>query len=274
MSTVIVGITLRAMVPLPALAQAATDEPRDFWQKSLVDREVANAFCWGAETPESVSLHRTPRIRLFGMLPGFLSDPQFLSLGDDLADVGPTAGSESGNGLKGMVVSFGDDNPFFDPRRPGDPGGVGYVRLHYQVQVVESGRTSVCLGLEGWAPAGLEAGGVADGPTIFSPGLGVFYDLGDGMGLQGYVGQHFHGRYHQGPLRCGMGMHCPLLWWQETEDAGVFFFVQAMGRYTYEGDRRGMSWDVVPGLHWRISDNFWMSVGASRYSTLTWGWQY
>ncbi len=32
--------------------------------------------------------------------------------------------------------------------------------------------------------------------------------------------------------------------------------------------------DLYPGLHWRINDSCWMSVGVSSWNFLTCSWQY
>jgi len=242
----------------------------DFWQQPAFSREMTEA--WNSVDAVDIgSFARTPRIPLFRMLPGFLTEPRWLGGLDDPADVG-----RSDANPKGIALSVGDDNPFFDPRRPGDPGGVGYYRLHTQVQLVDWGPTSVCFGLQAWAPAGLECGGVQDGPTVIAPGVGIFHDLGDGSGLHGFVGQNFHGRNHDGPLRCGMAWHCPITPWDEISDSGMFFFVQAHARYDFSGDRQGrpMNWELVPGLHWRVTEAFWMSIGASRSGMVTCGWQF
>jgi hypothetical protein len=262
-----------------ALGQVPSNPTDDFWRMPALGRDLATPLTLGAEPLETPTQMRSPRIMMFGMLPGFLSDPVGLNSNDDPPDVeGNYVSNDTSGGFSRMTLTFGNDNPYFDLRRPGDPGGVGYVRMHSQLQLIDSATTSVCLGLQAWTPAGLESGGVANGPTTISPGLGVFQDLGNGAGLHGYVGQNFRDGYtKQGPLRCGMAMHCPLFPWADTDDCPVFLFVQAMGRYDYAGDRqqgRAMNWELVPGVHWRFSDNFWMSIGGTRQSMLTWVWQF
>ena len=255
-----------------ARAQMPTTQPSEMWQHYVIDRELASALWIGTDTWESAPTSRTPRIRMFGMLPGFLSEPAELTAFDDPADSIGSGSSE----MRGFVLSLGDDNPLFDPRRPGNVGGTGFYRVHSQYQVLDWGSTSVCLGLQAWAPAGLECGGAQEGPTVFSPGVGIFHDLGDGSALHGYVGQNFHGRCKDGPLNCSMAWHCPVSIWDEQDNSGLFFFVQALGRLDYGSDRQGrpMNVEVVPGLHWRLSDSFWMSLGASRSGMLTCRWQF
>jgi hypothetical protein len=260
-----------------APAQVPRQESEEFWRPPLLDRDLASCLTLGAESMETPAPtpSRTPRILMFGMVPGFLSDPIGLNGNDDPVD--PDAGSEAGGGNSGMLLSVGKDNPYFDWRRPGDPGGVGYMRLHSQLQLVDLPATSVCFAIQGWTPAGAEGGGVISGPTTVTPGLGVFQDLGNGTALHGYVGQNFRDGWNKdGPLRYGMAVHCPLVPWADPEDCGIYLFMEAMGSYAYPGDRpgRAMSWDLMPGVHWRLSDNFWLSIGGARSTMLTWMWQF
>jgi hypothetical protein len=208
------------------------------------------------------------------MLPGFLTDPPGLNTLDD--DPSADNAQPSANAPSGVTVDIGDDNPYFYPRRSGDPGGVGYYHVHSQMQLVDSDGTSVCFGMRAWAPAGLENGGVQQGRTVVAPGLAVFQDLGDGTALHGFIDQNLSGTSRPGPFRCGMAWNCPLETWENPEDRSVFFFVQAVETYGYVYDTKGRTrnCEVVPGVHWRMNDNFWMSVGASRSSMLTCGWHF
>jgi len=254
-----------------ALGQAPSGDPAEFWRNPPISPALANALCSGTDAVDVGPVSRTPHIQMFRMLPGFLSDMPSLNAFDDPSETNGQTGNPDG-----FVLNFGDDNPYFDPRRPGDPGGVGYLRVHSQLQLVDWGSTSVCFGLRAWTPAGLESGGVQQGRTVVAPGLGVFHDLGEGTALHGFVDQSIQGAAHQGPLNCGMAVHCPLAPLDEQTDQSVFVFVQALGRYEYASDRQGrpMTWEVVPGLHWRVSDAFWMSLGASRSSMLTCWWHF
>jgi hypothetical protein len=259
-----------------ASAQPPAAPAVSWWQQPGFGPELANALNAGGDDSDNNSILRTSRIPMPNMLPGFLSEPPGLSSLDDPAE--SSSASASTNSPDGFVLTFGDDNPFFDPRRPGDPGGVGFIRIHSQVQVVDWNSTSVCFGLRGWTPAGLENGGVQSGQTVMAPGVGVFQDLGSGTALHGFVDQSFHaGGSHQGPMRCGMAVNCPLTTTEDTPaDRGLFFFVQALGRLDYGSDRQGraMNWELVPGIHWRLSDSFWLSLGASRSSALTCWWHF
>jgi hypothetical protein len=252
----------------------STDPAADTWQKYPLGSELATALCGGIDPGTTSLANRTARIPLYRMMPGFLSDPANYSRSDD------SPGDGGGSGDSGFLVNLGDDNPYFDPRRPGDPGGTGYYRLFSQMQVLDTGWTSVCLGLKAWAPAGLENGGVSEGRTYFAPGLGVFQDLGNGSGLHGYVGHQFranvHCASHEGAMEYGMAMHCPVPGLVEPTTNGVYFYVQALGRYGYQGYNEGreMEMELIPGFHWRFSDSFWMSLAASRRGMFTCSWQY
>jgi hypothetical protein len=129
-------------------------------------------------------------------------------------------------------------------------------------------------------PAGVESGGAAEGHTYFLPGIGVFQDLGFGAGLHGYVGQQLcadiHGATRQAAVECGMALQCQVPGLVELTNNGVYVSVQALGRYGYQSynDGREMDLQLVPGVQWRVSENLWMSLGASRGGMLTCSWQY
>jgi hypothetical protein len=156
-----------------------------------------------------------------------------------------------------MQVQAGNDNPFFDFRRPGDLGGVGYFKVHGQVQWLDTGKTGCTLGLQAAAPAGLEYDGVQDGPTMLAPNFGWYYDLGDGAALHGYVGKSVRatGGWSDNlgrNVEYGFAVHRPM----PLPDGGVarrlFLFVQALGRHRPEllsETRRTALWEVLPGLH-------------------------
>jgi hypothetical protein len=44
----------------------------------------------------------------------------------------------------------------------------------------------------------------------------------------------------------------------------VHLFVEALGRYRIDGDpsqRTALNWELLPGVHWRLGENWWMSGG-------------
>jgi hypothetical protein len=272
------GLSLAVALMRPGTAHAQVQTPPcpDCSLRPLAGRDIGNALCAGADGVDTGSTSPTPRILLFRMLPGFLSEPPGLAAFDDPSDEA-TSSAKADSNPDGFVLSFGDDNPYFAARRPGDPGGVGFIHIHSQLQVVDWGYTSVCVGMRAWTPAGLENGGVQNGQTVISPGIGVFQDLGAGSALHAFVDQSMvSGGYHPGPMRCGMALDCPVPVETDATNRSLFFVVQALGQYDFPTDRHGrsMNCQVVPGLHWRVSDAFWLSLGASRLSTLTCGWHF
>jgi hypothetical protein len=259
---------------VPAAAQSPAAEPVQKWVRPAFDSDIVSALYCGAEPVDGGSASRASRIRLQQMLPGFVSDPPSLSAFDDVP--GMAAAPVGNTGPNWMTVNFGDDNPLLDPRRSGDPGGVGFVQIYSQMQLFDTGGSSLCLALRGWTPAGVENGGVQQGPTVFAPGVSAFQDLGAGTALQGFVDQHLRNAYQHGPLRCGVAWDCPIDLWEDNSDRSLFFYVQGLGRVDYGPDRKGRptSWELVPGIHWQLSDSMWLSLGASRTRMLTCGWSF
>jgi hypothetical protein len=228
------------------------------------------------------------RVRMFRMLPGYSSDAVGLyGLDDNVPGDDPVVKSLlTRNPLDGpesnwLQISIGQDNPYFDLRRPGDPGGVGYHRLYTQMQLADWGSTSICLGLQAVTPAGQQDGGYQNGPTVLTPGLAVFQDLGNGLALHGFVGHDvrasMNSDFNENALRWGMGFQCPIPGLTTQQDRGFFLFMQALADYNYEGYRpngRATNWEFVPGVHYRFNNNCWMSLGASRRGLLTCSWQF
>jgi hypothetical protein len=222
---------------------------------------------------------QTPRLRMFGMPTGFLATP-FGIVDDDDAANDPTAAQLEKDDLKDLQIAFGSDNPYFDLFRPGNPGGIGYTRVYSQYQVFDSGKTSLCLNLLAYTPTGLQNGGVANGPTIFCPAVSWFHDLGQGTALQGFVSQNINpspGWQENWSRRLyyGMAWQCPLFGQDKDPNQGVFFFIQAMGRFYYdENTSTRPAMTLLPGIHWRVSDNCWLSVGGTRHGLISWAWQF
>jgi hypothetical protein len=212
----------------------------------------------GATTP------RTNRIRLFRIVPGFPTEPVGLDF-DDPTPADSLVAADSGPSW--LQVAFDGDNPFLDLRRRGDPGGVGYYRLCSQVQLFDSPTTSCSVGFRAVTPAGRESNGAADGPTFVSPALSFFQALEGDFALQGFVGKNMRldlrGQppLHHG-VEYGMALNRPLT--DGTSGQGrVYMFVEALGRYRYDGssDAPQAVWEMVPGVHWQMSDNWWLSGG-------------
>jgi hypothetical protein len=167
-----------------------------------------------------------------------------------------------------LQLSVGADNPFFDFRRPGDPGGVGYYKLHSQFLLVDAPSSGVSVGLEAVTPAGLEADGISQGPTILSPNFGWFYEVAQGTAIQGFVGKNLRTRPGwsdalERDVQYGVALHSPFPG-SERDSAAVHFFLEALGRYRFDGDpsvRTTGTWKLVPGIHCQITDSWWLSGG-------------
>jgi hypothetical protein len=265
-----------AMPGQVALGQdlAPTFDSIDFDQDRVLSRTFATMLWSNPDPDDSSTASRSARIRMFRMLPGFISDPLGLGgLDDDPPDPEqppPSAGPDH------VTFGLGLDNPYLEPRWARDPGGPGYYRIYTQAQIIDAGGMCVALGLQAWTPAGIENGGVAQGPTYFTPGIGLFQDLGMGLGLHAFADEQIHGIRQTTQMHCGVALQAPLSNWDTPENQTVFAFVQALGNSPYLAQRvdRDMNWQCMPGVCWRVSDCFTLSVGAARQSLVTCGWQY
>ncbi len=234
---------------------------------------------------------RTPRLQLLGMPSGFLVNP----LGVDPDDDPPPTGDAAAAGRSDpdfVQFTVGSVNPYFNLRLPGDPGGLGYYLVHSQLQLLDAGSTSLCLGLQAYTPSGIQSGGLANGPSYVVPALACFHDLGNGAALQGYFGQNIQANSHwtdrmNGSYHYGMAVQYPVPGTTPTADTGIFFYLEALGRYRPDAPVPATAgpiptlttghaalWELVPGVHVRLNSNCWMSVGASRYNFLTCSWRY
>jgi hypothetical protein len=254
-----------------ASAQDIFANPPTFAQDPIL-RRAFSTILNGSDDDFGAAAKSNP-IRIFRMLPGFISDPLSLCGNDDDPSVD---GPASGSGPRGVTVSFGSDNPYLEPRSAGDPGGLGFLRFYSQVQVVDLGSTSVCFGMQAWTPAGIENGGVSQGPTVLSPGLAFYQDLGLGMGLHGFADLSYRTLKQTGQSHVGLAVQCPLHNWERPEDQEFFLFVQGLGYTgpitgTYDRD---LNWQLCPGVCWRVNDSFSMSVGAAKQGMLTCSWRY
>ena len=214
---------------------------------------------------------RAARFRLFGMQPGFLSSPVGLDQDDDPPPESTAAsllGRDSDPADNWIQVSLGTHNPFFDLRRRGDPGGVGFYKLDSQFQLFDTGRAGCNVGFQAVTPAGEASDGLTDGPTFVSPSLAMYYALDDGTSLHGFVAKHVRANSSwdntlKQSIHYGVAVQRPV--GEVTESGeGLYFFMQALGRYRYNSDTNPGGpaiWELLPGLHWRFSDSVWMSGG-------------
>ena len=245
----------------------------------IVFRDL-NLWAATAEPPPVPS--STPRIRLPRMPTTTLGDPLgLIDDGDTTADPdAPMSSAAAGNDAIPVQVSMGADNPFFDFRRRGTPGGIGYYKVQTQYQFLDTGRTGCTFSFQAVRPAGIESNGVNEGPSYVSPALTVFHDLGDGTALHGFVGKDVRanstwrdGATDAGGLKYGVAVQQPVPGLTPDPSRGLFLFVEAQG---FCGDRdqaTSPAWELVPGLHYRMSDSWWMSggvllpVGPTRYGS-------
>jgi len=214
-----------------------------------------------------------PHLRLFRFAPGFLSDP--LGLQQDECELpgvprmpGPdlTSTPESNDGPDWLQFGMGADNPFFDLRRPGDPGGIGYYRVNTQVALIDSPKTCCSIGMQTVMPGGIQFAGVPNGPTVFSPSLGVFHTLNDRLGLQSFVSKNFlltntnGGSVLQKNVQCGLALQRPLLAGQDGLNH-LFFCMGALGNVSQDRDgfKLQPNCDLLPGLQWHVNENWWLS---------------
>jgi hypothetical protein len=236
---------------------------------------------------------RSGHIHLFNMPSALPGDPLGI-----MPDYGPPP-SDSYAALDSPIdsiddrfqLSFGADNPFFDLRRHGDPGGVGYYRMYSQVGLLDSSRCSLGLVVQGVTPAGLEADGIASGPTILSPSLACSYEFVPGTGIHAFVGKDVEAHSHwtgetRRDIRYGMALQTPCPGTADSSLSSVHLFVETIGRYRVDdsADRPLPKLDVLPGLHWQFTDNWWMTggllmpLGSQRWDGHLWqvtcAWRY
>jgi hypothetical protein len=273
-----------ALSCLTASAVRAQDwtAPVDSAAPPLVLRDL-NLWAAAAADPAAPA-PRTPRIRLPRMPLTSLGDP--LGLIDD----GTNPPTDADVEVIPLQVSMGEDNPFFDFRRRGTPGGVGYYKVHTQWQFFDTGKTDCLFSFQVVRPAGLESNGVSEGPSFVSPALTVFHDLGDGSALHGFVGTDIRANstWRDGlgdKIRYGVAVQQPLSTLVTDPGKGLFLFLEAQGNLSDRDQGVSRSWELVPGLHYRMSESWWMSggllvpVGPTRYGSpghwhLSCSWQY
>jgi hypothetical protein len=211
------------------------------------------------------------RFRLFHMPAAFGGDPVDVDQDNDppveMLEGSPFTSDDD----RRLQVSLGNYNPFFDFQLRNDPGAVGYYKLQSQYLLLDNKATTFSVGLDALTPAGLEAEGIAAGPTILSPNLSVYHEIDNETAIQAFVGQRTHARagwYDSVPRRnvlCGLAVQSALLGTAQDGSGGtLYWFVEALGKYHMDdsGQSRLPGYvQVVPGLHWRMADNCWMCGG-------------
>jgi hypothetical protein len=250
-----------------ACAQAQAQDAPTPWSEPILRRQF-NLAISGLPSDASDDAGRPAQIRLFRMPTGFLSDPVGLDLDDEMMGVPEDSGDALMTGRWGLAL--GSDNPYFDFRLPGDPGGVGYYRANTQYQLYESPSTHFSFNLEAATPAGVETPGVTGGPTILTPAMAYFQEMENGAAVQAFVGKHFGARpgWSDGLERSvhyGLALERPLFSGPADSPKNVYMFLEALGHsrlVTYTGQSPAPCWRMLPGVHWRLTSNCWMSGGV------------
>jgi hypothetical protein len=269
-----------------ARAQETPESANEIWRRSIVDNPFASLSPNLLSGESSCPVGRVARIPMFGMVPAFLTEPLGLDAGDDpvCIDPGNSLGTNANSaGEKSqVVVVMGLDNPYFDYPGRNDFGGVGFYKVYSQLQLLDKGTTCVSLGLQAAMPAGIQAGGLQEGPTMFRPALAWFQELGDGTALTGFVSKTIRAGARWSDemecnIHCGMALQYELPWLGFWPGQSVHLFMEALGRYRVLGDStvtRPLNWDLIPGIHWRMGESWWLSVGAARRGLITCSWQF
>jgi hypothetical protein len=263
-------------------AQTVLEPSEPLWREPLLGRSLYPLVALDPAPANTPAAPGAPRVRLFHMPSGFLYEPLGLDAGDDNLPADTPGLSLQGSDTGPVQVTMGLDNPFFDYRWRNDPGGIGYYKVHSQLQLLGESKTCLSLGLQAVTPAGLETGGIADGPTVFSPTLAWFQELGGGTALQGFVSKNIRARSGwsddlENGLHYGMAVQCPIPGLCPCPQYGMHFFIEAIGRYRYEGENapgKPMSWEIIPGIHWRVGEKWWLSVGAAKTNVITCSWRF
>jgi hypothetical protein len=206
------------------------------------------------------------RVRLFLTPAGGVGD---LAVRDFDPSLAPP-GADPMDDLR-LDLAFNSDNPYFDFRMPGDPGGVGYQRYQTAWQVLDTGDTGLSFNCQAVTPAGLEADGVANGATWLTPGVSWFQRLGEDGGFQAFVSKSVRPQWRgndnlEGLTRYGFAVHspCPVL--DGATPGRVFLFMEAVGNVCPDElvtpGRSLPRLVVLPGLHLQTGTNCWLSGGV------------
>jgi hypothetical protein len=265
------ALTLASAACTYAAGQVNSTSASNFWGDPILPRDLGfGATNTSADSPAAA---RAARVRLFRMPPPFSTNPSGLEADGENSTGeanGSTAAESGGSQENWLQVSMGADNPFFDFRRPGDPGGVGFYKLHSQVRLFETPSLGLCVGIQAVTPAGAEAEGLVDGPTTLSPNLAWSYEVTDiGAALHGFVGANVRAKGGwtdelDRDIHCGVALHSPVPGLVRDANRSIHLFVEALGRLRPDLDssqRATPIWELLPGIHCRLGDSWWMSGG-------------
>jgi hypothetical protein len=282
-STPIAWVVLGA-ASLSGAGRAAAQTAMPFAPDALADqpRVLLRWYTFDGKDPVTPSLaSRSARLQMSGMQAGFIINPLGIDQDDDPPPGPDDPIGPSQTDSDGLQFAVGTYNPYFDLRLPGDPGALGYYKVHSQLQVIDNQATSVCVNLQAYTPAGYQMGGLANGPTYVIPAVAGFQDLGFGAALQAYFAQNFQANSRWTDMTpnflYGMALQYAIPGASTNADRGMFLFVEALGRYRVDPtqpNNHSTMLEFVPGVQMRLNNNCWMSLGASRYNFLTAAWRY
>jgi hypothetical protein len=290
---------LSSLLACSVLAAAAVMAPAQDWSVAVPETRApvlpANGDWLRWEGPADPAAARVPRFALLRMPTEHLADPP--GLDDDDPPPDPLAAPplvDDDPGENWLEVAMGNDNPYFDFRRRGTPGGVGFYRVHSQVQLFDTGTSGCSFNVQAVTPAGLESDGLRNGATALSPNLAWFQELNDRVALHCFVGKCLLASgtrcdsYVDRSLQYGVALQGPVPLFRPDETPRLQFFVEALGRYRHEDVGNGLgpsALELLPGMHLQLNDNWWISSGVSvpvRATThaegglwqLTWSWRF
>jgi hypothetical protein len=259
--------TARAQIPPIPKPDPLLAEPKpDLDRAPIIPPDV---LVTPGASGSSSSASQVNRIRLFRIQPGFLSDPPGLDTDDKTSLDGRMPEPEPDNGLDWLTVAVGNDNPFLDFRRPNDPGGVGFTKVTSQVSLFDNSKTACSIGLAAVTPAGLASDGLPDkmGTTVVTPALSLFHALDNATALQMFIGKHMP-LMNSGPqainrdLQYGVALQRPVTTDVNDPFRCVYLSVGALGLMRLNETtnvRTPVQWEVLPGLHYKMADNWWIS---------------
>ncbi len=259
-----------AAIPPSAPAQILLSRPIDQNTEPILPGLCLLQEWSGTTGDPALANGRAARFQMFRMPTAFLGDPVGMDIDDEGLPGESTADMSASLQNDGRFwIAMGADNPFFDLRAPGDPGGVGYYRVKSQYLLVDGPSSNLCFGIDAAAPAGIDAQGVGDGRTVIRPSLAYFQELSFGTAIQGFVGKNVCAQTHwsdnlERSVRYGMAFQSPIPGLTGDRGQGLHLFVEALGYSRYVPDsvpRQPPRAEILPGLHMRMTDNCWMSGG-------------
>jgi hypothetical protein len=261
------GLAQAQVPPIPPPVPPLAEPKPDLDRAPIVPPDVRDSPNPLGASP---SASQPNRIRLFRIQPGFLSDPVGLDSDDKVPADPRQPDPEIDSGPDWLTVAVGNDNPYFDFRRRNDPGGVGFTKVTSQVAIFDTNKTACSVGFQAVTPAGLQSDGLPDrmGTTVVTPALSIFHMLNDeATAVQVFVGKHMP-LMNSGPqsinrdLQYGLALQRPVTTDVNDPFRCVYLSVGALGLMKLNdttNTRQPVQWEVLPGLHYKAGENWWIS---------------